>query len=797
MIRSYLKITLRNFRKQKAHSLVNVLGLAFGIACFAVLTLFVRHEFGYDQFHEKSDRIARVLWMDTAKAESKLGGGLPGGFAKVFKDDIPELEDVFRIGVASGKVVTAQNKRFLGSPIYLTDSGFLNSIDFPVYEGSFKNYGLSPTDIFISKKEAERIYGPDQSYVGRSLEVSELGEFIVRGVYELPQNTIFQFKYIVSFAKVTETYAELLKFFPDQDKKRMLDWNVFAFSVYGVFNAKFDHKEALEAKFTTSIKKHEENGIVALESLEDVHFSPHGTGGLKAGDISYVRLYMAIGVIILLIACINYMNMSTARYVKRSKEVGVRKSVGSTRRALVVQFFVESISMTFVAMIMAICLIELFLPSFNAFMNVDLAVNYLSIEVLFQIALSIIVIGFVAGIYPALVLSKFNVVDVLKGKTTRGKSGLLFRQILVGFQFVACIGLFTATLIVSLQFNYLSKFDTGFDTDLLVTVPLKDAKLKKSYESFKAEVLRNPDLVSVTGTTFHFAGSGGVNFRWTPEGVSEEISIALVNVEKDFVQELGLEIIEGEDFNTNEAPLDGRGVLINETAVKAFGWNVSVGKKMQQSSKDEEALKVHGVVKDFAVTSPRNELKPVMIVRSKSNFEYAVIKLSKGRFKEGLDHVETVFNQFSNEYPFEYSFVDDDLVAQAERESRLATIFRTFSVLAVFIAALGLFGLSIYMSEQKIKEIGIRKVLGAPISSILWLFNHEVGKLVLISSAIILPVSYWFMDRWLQDFPYSIEMKVWYFLVPFASMLAISLLTMSYQSIKSATSNPVKALRTE
>ncbi len=798
MFRSYLNIALRNFKRQKAYSIINITGLAIGICCFAMLTLFVKEESSFDKFHAKSDKTFRLLSADTSKAEITYQQSMAGGVAEVLLDQVPDLEQVFRVGTATGKVVTVGEKRFLGEAIYLTDSGFFESIDFSLINGDFRSVRLGPNDILLSRKEAERLYGFHEDYVGQTLSISDFHEFVVKGVYELPENTIFQFNYLISFYNVGKAYGNLLKYFPKENRERMLDWGLVAFSTYLVTPELIEDSHALESKINLALSAHWTNDISKIEPLPEVYFSEvKSYQATKSGDRKYLNLFMLIAVVILLIAIINYMNMSTARHTKRAKEVGIRKTVGGSKKGLLGQFFIESIFMTATATLLAICLLEIMLPSFSAMTDRNISINYLNPLTLLTITGFILTIGTLAGIYPAFVLSKFKAIDILNGKLTRGKGGLRFRQVLVSFQFIVCIGLFAVTLIVSLQFRFLSDFNLGYDAQQLITVPLKDKNMVSSYQSFKSELLRNPKINSVTGTSFSMSESPLSLFRKI-DGLEEEMSVGLMNVEKDFVDNLGLEILEGKNFDRPENIIGNQRVLINETAAKMFKWDDPVGRRLQgESDDDPKAHKVLGVLKDFIFDSPKKELMPVTIYATDKGFSHAVVKVEETNIKETLRQMEEVFDQFSNEYPFEYSFVDADFSAKMDREKRLSRIFTAFSVLAVFIAALGLFGLSLFMAEQKIKEIGIRKVLGASITDIVWLLNHSVTRLIFLSGLIALPIAYNSMNKWLEEFPYHIELHFWYFLIPLATMLLISLVTMAYQSLKSARTNPVQALRTE
>lgn len=798
MFKSYLKIASRNLRRQKINSVINIIGLSVGIGCFVILSLFVQDELSFDRFHEKSERMVRLLSRDTSEVDPPYSWGMTREVSDILVQQMPEVEEIFQIGSSPGKIVTVDDRRFITDNLYLVDPGFFSAVDFPVVEGNFDGKDFGPGDVMLSRETAERLFGHNERYVGRKLSVTELHEFVVKAVYELPDNTVFDFDYIISSQNLKKAYAHLLKYFPKANHDQMMATGIAGFHTYIVLNEQINVDFAkLEKKIDETLKDSWGGNISTLEPLSEVYFSELAKPGFgRAGNKSYSQLFLLIAVAILLIGIVNYMNMSTANYARRAKEVGVRKTVGGSRLSIMSHFFMESMLTTAIAMVGAICLIESLLPFFNSFLNRSLGINYFSLGNLSLIIGVVLVIGVLAGIYPALLLSKFKTVDALKGKLAKGRGGMVFRQFLVSFQFIVCIGLFAVTLIVSTQFDFLTRFDKGFETDQLLNIELKDKSFKQSYHSFKSELMRIKGVESVTGTT-HKLTSNTFNLWTAAEDQEEDVLIALVNVEASFLDDLNLNLIEGLNFNTPENIQGTRKVIVNETAVKQFKWEEPLGKGVL-GAKDNHQLQVMGVVSDFSFYSPKKELIPLMLIPSEGNFSQAILKLKEGsNIQETIAAVGEVFATFSNEYPFEYSFIDQDFAAKLEKEQRLSTIFGFFSVLAVFIAALGLFGLSIYMVQQKLQEIGIRKVLGASVRSILWLLNNAITRLVLVSGIIATPIVFWSMDQWLAEFPNHIELNAVHFVAPMFAMLLLSLLTTAYETIRSAMANPVNALRSE
>lgn len=797
MLKSLFKTSFRSLLRNRTHSLINIVGLAVGVACFIMLSLYVEDEFSYDEFHQDADRMYRLVKKDTSDGKVGYSKSLEGAVGQVLVEELPEVEEAFRIGATGGKVVTYDNKQFLIPTVYLTDSSFFKHVGFGMEDGQFTDVRLGPADVAISTDEALKLFGTTEGVTGRTITISEFGDFQVAAVYKLPTNTIFNFHYITSFENVEKAYQSLLKYFPKEDHKSFFQWNMSAFSTYVILNSPEVNFKLVEPKIEAALAEHWRDQRAVLEPLEDVYFSELQAPSFgRSGERQYANLFFMIAVIILLVAVINYMNMSTAGYTRRAKEVGVRKSIGGTRSSIMTQFFAESLLVSAISMILAICLVEFMLPSLNSFLGKSLDVAYWSTGNLLLFLGAFLVLGLMAGIYPALVLSGFKATEVLKGKVTTGKGGMLFRKFLVSFQFIICIGLLAVTLVVSTQFDYLLDYEKGFQSDQLITVPLKDADLKANYSEFKTEVMRLPGVESVTGST-HKLTQGMFTIMASIEGMEEEQSIALINVESSFVEDLGLDITAGLSFGNKDNVSGKQKALINETAARAFNWNEPLGKGLLGGGDNGYSLQVLGVISDFALQSPKNELVPAMFIPSEGNFDFAVIRLNAANVSSTLAAIDAQFQSFSDEYPFEYSFVDQDFEAELEREKKQSTIFSSFSLLALFIAALGLFGLSIYMVEQKVKEIGIRKVLGASIPHLLWLLNQSITQLILIASLIAIPTSYWLMQGWIDQFPYHFDMNLGYFMIPLAGMLIISMVTTSYHSLKSARANPVKALRTE
>lgn len=781
MLRNYLRTSFRYLANNKVYSLINVMGLAVGMACFMLLTIFVQQEFSYDEFHSKKGLVHQVYLADSSHLNEGYKGATQAPAGPLLAEQIPEITAYARLFKESQKVAKVSNQRFLIDKVVYADAAIFDLFDFPLLSTKGSDLQLSIDEVVISETEAEKLFGTATQAIGQTVEIVDVGELLIKDVFrDLPENTHLDFNYVISFARANKP-------FEDWGDKSVFDWGFLSvFRLYVELADETVDPAMVEPKIRETLEPHQ-NQYGKLLALPEIYFSDLNVYG-KKGNKQYVQLYMAIAVLILIVASVNYMNLATARLNKRSKEVGIRKTVGGNRTQIVRQFLVEAMLISFAALILSVCLAELSLPFVTKLIGKPLDINYLDPAILSFMLGSGCLVGVISGLYPALYLSRFNPVQILTGKTRTRKS-FSFRQVLVSFQFFTCLGLMTTTLIIFQQFKHMQRVDKGLDDDQVISVSLKDKGLLKNYQAFKAELSQNPAIRDVTGAAFHVFSQSS-SFYVQPEGTSERMPVKLMTVEKNFLSNLGIELSEGEDFNQLNDQLNERVMLVNESAAEEFKWDEPLGKKIL-------SYKVAGVTNDFLFGSAKDAIEPLMIMAKTDGFEHAFIKVSGSNVQQVLKDIEQTFNTFSESFPFDYSFLDDDFAAKYDKEQRLSQVFTIFSVLAIFVAGLGILGLSIYIAEQRTKEIGIRLVLGAKIRNIIWLLNKGTTTLIIIVALIALPAVHLIMQSWVEGFANRIQLNISIYLAPLTGLVLMIWLILLNQSFKSARQNPVNALRTE
>lgn len=789
MLKNYLITSLRFLRNNKSYSIINVLGLSIGMACFILLTLFVENEFSYDQYHEDKDLIYQVFLNDTTNERRGFEGATMAPMGPLLMEAVPQVESAVRFGKISGKVMKLETgQRYQMNDLYFSDQSVLEVFSVPLLSGS-KEVLAGIDNIIISESEAKRLFGDVETAVSKTIEIVDFGKLIVTGVFEdLPSNTYFDFDYLISFENADRAMLGMLGF---STSKTVFNWTTLsAFPLFVKLNTSRNDLSDVETKINQAIAPHLSDDVVKLLPLTEVYFSELNNGYYgKKGDKSNAQLYLIISFIILAVAIINYMNMSTARYSKRAKEVGIRKTIGGHRTQIARQFFIESFLMVSLSLLIAICLSEMAMPSLNQFIGKELFIDYS------ETATYLLLLGFVisssllAGIYPSLYLSKFNPVEMLAGKVTRGKGGGLFRKVLVGFQFFICLALIGVTTVVYSQFNYMQNMDLGFDNDQVIGVPMSDENLQENYQVFKQQLLTNASIKSVSGSSSSVF-QGVMTFYADVEDFEDSSPVKYMAVEPNFLTTMNINVKEGLAFDDMDKSMLENAMILNETAVDKFGWENPFERKLFDTP-------IRGIVSDFIFGSAKEEISPLMISVKNDGFSYAYIKLNTGNLDQVMDHVKNTFENHSVDHPFDYQFLDDQFAKKYEQEKKLSDVFSTFSLLAVFVAGLGILGLSMFIAEQRIKEIGVRKVLGASTAHIVWILNSGITKLIALVALIVLPLLYYFMSDWLNTFAFHIKLDFTIMVVPLLMLVAIVWSILMYQSFKSASTNPVNALRSE
>jgi putative ABC transport system permease protein len=791
MIKNYIKIAIRNLFRYRGYSAINILGLAVGVASCILILLFVQNEMNYDKFHENGDRIYRIL--RTAKEDNGLRriAVTSAPFADALLTDYPaDIEATTRV-MPNDALVSYGDKVFHEKKFYLADANFFSFFSYPLVSGRPAQVLKEPNSVVISQDIARKYFG-EKDPVGKVFNIDKQYDFKITGIFgKTPGNSHLDFDFVASL--------DIFK-----NRPWFKDWWSNSFFTYVTLNPGASPKN-LKATFPAFMDKYfgehfRTSGLrmgLMLEPLKDIYFDNNTTFDLiRHGARTLVYIFSAIALLILLIGCINFMNLATARSTKRAMEVGLRKVMGAHRRNLVVQFVGEAVILAAIAMILALMLEELLLPYCNHLFQLNLSLHYSDWRLTLLLITAALVIGLLAGSYPAFVLSRFQPAKVLK--STSGKSsGLLLRRILVVAQFSVSIILIICTIIMFRQINYLTSRKMGFDKDQVVLVPLNNRESFRNRENLKRELLRHSEIVAVSAMS---GAPGGFhdNYSFDIQGVTNGARrLRTVYTDFDYCKTLRLKIAEGHDFS-NELATDSTGILLNEKAVKSLGWTKreAIGKLMMISLLDSTRRHVIGVVKDYNFTSLKNEIEPLAI-SIYPDYRVMAIRLKSGVVPKGLQVLKMAWKQAVPGYPLEYTFLDEsfDMLYKAEQNQR--EIFTLFSLVAVFIACLGLFGLATYAAESRTKEIGIRKVLGASISGIVALMSKEFLQLVFVAFIIAIPVAYLGMSRWLQDFAYRINISPWVFLLVGGMAILIALLSVGYQAIKAALANPVESLRYE
>jgi putative ABC transport system permease protein len=803
MIKNYFKIAIRNLGKNKTFSFINIIGLAIGLTCFVFIAIFVFNELSFDRYPTDAKDIYRVQLSVTGNGDVAVYPNVDYAVGEGMKDAFPEIKDYTRLSPASD-FVKYDDKQFKEDKLAFASPNFLQMFSIPLIDGSNKDALVQPNSIVISKLFAKKYFG-DADPVGKSLVIGlHDALYKVTGVFnKVPDNSHF---HIDAFLSMTTWHVT------------NPTWNNLGPYTYLLLNKNVDPKK-LQAKFPQLVAKYvvPENQrdmgtslaearqaintfIFSLQPLTDIHLYSHTKSEIEEnGDIQSVYIFLVLAIFILLLACVNFTNLSIARSVKRAKEVGVRKVMGSGKLQLIKQFLSESVLMSFCAMLLAIVLILVLLPYFNQVSGKQISVgDLLNYKFILGLITLIFFIGIVAGIYPSFFLSSFNPIKALKGSGGTGRNKSSLRSGLIIFQFFVSTALIVSTIIVYQQLHYMQNKKLGYDKEQVLFLP--DGRLMgQNQDAFKQSVLHDSRVDaatisrSVPGDVFM---DGTEVYPVNENGNGKEIHMNIYHVDYDYLKTLGIKIKEGRYFSKDFGSDSGTTVVINEAAARELGWNNTnpVGKTIVRSG--QQAFKIIGVMNDFNYASAKQKIAPLMMMLG-NNYGGLIIKIKTTDVTGFLNGLKTKWNSFNPQGPLSYNFLDEKFAALYASELRTQQIFSSFAILAIIIATLGLFGLSAFVIEQRTKEIGIRKVLGASIQNVVLLVSKDFLLLVGIAFIISIPVTWWAMHNWLQDFAYRINIQWWVFVLGGIVAMLISVLTISFQAIKAAIANPVESLRSE
>jgi putative ABC transport system permease protein len=798
MLKNYLTIAIRNLLRHKAFSIVNILGLAVGLTACLLIALYVENELGYDNFHEKGNRIVRVVMQYGTGNEVGQTGVTGTKVALAFKRNFPEVEAGVRM-FATERVVKSGEKLFTENNFYYADSSFFDIFSFKLLIGNTKKVLEDPNMVVITESTAKKYFG-NENPIGKLIRVNDTKDFTITGITaDCPKNSQIQFDFLASFSSLRAAQEE--------ETWWNANWTTF------LLLKNEEHIKTLQAKvlpfMKTQLSKEEmaESHLTyQLEPFTKVHLhSPVENTFQPNTNILYLYIFSAVALLILAIACFTYMNLTTARATERAKEVGMRKVLGAARKQLFWQFIAESSVLTLVALLISCLLTGLFLSPFNELIDKKIAFSavFSPVNLMFMLGIGL-VITLLAGSYPALVLSGFQPIKVLKGAFKTSFSGLILRKSLIVFQFMISVFLIISTFIIQNQLQFIQQKKLGYDKEHVLVLPT-DSKINEKLTTFKRVFKSNPDVLDLTGAYETPVFINGGYAIWG-EGMTQgkRKSIAALPADENFVKTLGLEIAAGTDLSeadmkriTNEDYKKNYFYFIlNESAVKSMGWTNenAIGRKMDLG--DSRQGEVKAVIKDFHFASLHQKIEPLVIFPD-TYFNTIMVRLSGKNMPQTLAFLAEKWKVIAPHRPFEYEFMDEEFNRLYTSETRIGKAFSVFAFLAIFLACLGLFGLATFTILQRTKEIGIRKVLGASVSQIVALLSKDFIKLVFIAFVIALPVAWYAMNQWLQDFAYRIDISWWIFALAGILALLIALLTVSFQAIRAALANPVKSLRTE
>lgn len=804
MFKNNFKIAWRSLLRQKAYSLINILGLAVGFSCATLLYLYVNDELSYDQFHSKYERIYKVTSHNDFDGQKENYSTTSLALAPTLMADYPEVQVATRFATISKRLISYQENSFYLENSLFVDTLFFEVFDFELLYGNKETALKKPNAIVLPLKVAQRIFKNPQEALNQVIEVRDKEKYTITGIVaDVPSNSHVQFEALFSLSSLGSEDIQFL----------MNNWGSISFHTYIVLPPSHDSK-ALESKLPEVYDKYMKTDFerskwhldLKLLALKDMHLRNDYTDPLdNNGDtMAYIHVFLTIIFFILLIAAINYINLATARAIERAKEVGIRKVVGAQRLPLMMQFVMESTLIALLAMVLSLGLIELALPWFNQMADKQLSMHYLEGSSTFLgLLATALILGILSGLYPGVVLSAFKPVEVLKGNFSRNRKGNFLRKTLVVVQFSTSIVLIAGTWVAYDQLKYMEAYDLGFEQENVIAMNVNSPRIQDKLAVFKNQLLQNPNIKGIESANetvgdnisnylFEFESEGGGLESWT---------INYLEVGYDYLDVMGIQLKEGRNFSPKFATDSLLAVLVNETLVKKLGWSKPLGMKVEI---DEDSLgrptqfaKVVGVIEDFHYFSLHNAIQPMMMVLLTENSGRIFIKISGKNIKQTLAFIQETYESIEQKFPFEYDFLDATFARQYVADQQRNKILLAFAGLTIFIACLGLFGLASYTVSQRMKEIGIRKVLGASIGQILGLLCSEFVKLVIIAGLIACPLAYLFARQWLQEFVYRITINPLIFVFALVLALLVSLITISFKAWRAAWVNPVEVLRDE
>ena len=793
MLKNYLSLAFKNFRKQKMFSLINILGLTVGITCCMLIFLFIMNEFSYDKFHKNGKNIYRVYRVGNTNGEHRAIPWVSPPYAKALLTDYPDaVQQTLRV-MPDNDLVTYKNVSFNEKKIYLVDSNFFTFFSFRLLKGNPATVLNDPLSIVMTASAARKYFG-NEDPIGKVVDFNKKMQLKVTGIAEdVPVNSHLDFDMVVP----TSNW---------RNEPWFNQWPNNGLFVYLQLNPAV-HPDQLQKQFPAFMDKYlgkfyRENGFkmdLIMKPLNGIYFEGENPfDDVKHGSKKMVYIFMSIAVLILVIACINFMNLATARATDRSKEVGLRKVLGAVRRQLTLQFIFESFLFATIASVLALLLLQAIMPAYSGFLGYKLPSYWNNPWSYIFIAGVIITVGILAGSYPALLLSSFSPIESLKGKLNVGKQGAFFRKALVVFQFGISVLLIISVTVVMKQMHYVRNTDLGFNKQQTMIVRLDNGTIWNKKIEFKHQLEADPAIASVsvmTGEPGGFHDTYGFEAEAKP---GEKLNLNTEFADFEYAKTLGLKVIAGRDFSPQYPTDSTQSVIINHAAANLLGYTPqqAIGKWIK-STADSNRRTIVGVVEDYHYASLKQTIGPLVISTKKDDRRLALIKLNTSQLKQATERIKKIYSNNAPDFPFEYSFLDERFDQLYKAEIKQESLLSVFSVIAICIACLGLFGLASYTALKRTKEIGVRKVLGSSVENIVLLLSKDLLKPVLLGTIIAVPVGYYAMQKWLEGFAYRVSVHWWFFAMAAMIAVLIALITVSVQAIKAALANPVKSLRTE
>jgi len=805
MLKNYIKIAFRNIVRHKGYTFINILGLAIGIICCLLILVYVQDELSYDKYHQKADQIYRIINAGVIRGNQIEMPLVSGPWGPAMVEEFPEVLKAVRIKPPDSRwVIEHGEKKFPEKGLYFVDPTFFEIFDVEMVVGDSATALDAPYSLVISEEMAEKYFG-EEDPIGKIIIGDNWINLNITGVMKKhPPSTHMDYDFLVNFETLNRAMEPVNKQLLYGDLSR--NWQNFRIYTYLFLDENAD-PEAVEAKMRTLLEERlgrvlKTAGVELnpyLQKLTDIHLKSNLEGEIgPTGDESYIYIFSAVAIFIILIACINFMNLSTARSENRAKEVGIRKVVGADKSQLIKQFLGESMAFAFFASVIAGISVLFLLIPFNAIAEKNISASSLiSVQAILLLIGIVIGVGTLSGSYPAFLLSAFKPAEVLSGKKHKGASGGLIRKILVVVQFSISVFLIIGLSVIYGQMEYMNNRPLGYDTENIIAIPLSDPAPRSTYESYKTALLSNSNVMSVSAASTLPGGLFGIGLlRQVGRPTNENLTVQVINVDYDFIETFGIKLHEGRDFSREFTSDMNRALLLNEEAVRQFGFDSGLDKRLSPGG--PVALPVVGILKDYYFKSLHQKIEPfVMVLASEQAFNWVFIKTTSENLSRIVQFAEQEWRRINPGHPFEYTFVDSNISMMYQSEMKLSRLYSIFTAIAIYIACLGLFGLASFTVVQRTKEIGIRKVLGASVGGIVVILSKEYVKWVVLANVFAWPIAYYSMRKWLDGFAYHTSLNVLAFFASGALALIIALLTVSFQTVKAAAANPVDSLRYE